>query len=99
MQLGLFAMAEPVAVAVIAAPVSDWWLSDDVQVRRAGVLRSAAVWQGYHDESGLTLTADGLYAAELARLAADMEADPEYHRRKPVTISDVRWFRLKGDAR
>lgn len=98
MQLDLFAMAEaaPVVAGIILAPVNEWWLSDDVEERRAGVLRSAAFWQRTHDASGLEYSAEAIYAAELVRLAADMEADPEYHRAKPITITDVRWFRAKG---
>jgi hypothetical protein len=99
MQLDLFGMpmAPEPAAAVLAVPVNDWWLAD-VEDRRAGVLRSAEFWQRTHDDSGLQYSQESIYAAELRALAADMEADPEYHRRKPKTVTDVQWFRAKGGA-
>lgn len=97
-QLGLFAdaPAEPHALAMAPlSPGNDWWLSGDVAERRAGILRSADFWQRTHEASGLEYSQEAIYAANLLRVAADMDQRPEFYQAKPAGISDFQWW-LKG---
>ena len=91
-QLGLFS-ATPVATSALPSLAPQWWLSDDVSERREGVLRSAEFWQQVHVASKQPYaTQESIYAGRLREMAADMEKRPEFYRRKPVGVTDFRWY-------
>jgi hypothetical protein len=99
-QLALFdaGPAPAAAAAALVPPVNTRWLSDDVEERREGVMRSADFWQRTHDASGLARSEEAIYAGNLRRVADDMQARPEYYAAKPMTVSDFRWWVMAEEA-
>lgn len=94
-QLSLFdqvAPIAPVAAGLGSHPPADWAFSSSLPERVVWNEYSAAFWQERHEQSGLQISQEGIYAGRLRTVVADMIARPEFYERKPAGVTDFRWY-------